>query len=113
MATAQNTESEGLPSSGVQHNPPFPGSILKEDVLPELGLTVGEAAEQLGISRAALSRVCNNKAAISPEMALRLEQWIDGPSADTWLKMQLNYDLWQLREKGAPKVERARPAVAA
>ena len=55
-------------------NPPHPGETLREDVLPELGLTVTEAADQLGVTRAALSRVLNGHAAISPEMALRLGQ---------------------------------------
>ena len=55
------------------YNPPHPGATLREDVLPALGLTVTEAAKQLGVTRAALSRVLNERAAISPEMALRLE----------------------------------------
>jgi addiction module HigA family antidote len=58
------------------HNPPHPGETLREDVLPALGLTVTEAAAQLGVTRAALSRVLNGRAAISPEMALRLEGWL-------------------------------------
>ena len=57
-------------------NPPHPGDTLREDVLPALGLTVTEAAAALGVTRAALSRVVNGKAAISPEMALRLERWL-------------------------------------
>ena len=50
------------------HNPPHPGETLRDDVLPALGLTVTDAATQLGVTRAALSRVLNGKAAISPEM---------------------------------------------
>lgn len=57
-------------------NPPHPGETLREDVLPALGLTVTEAATQLGVTRAALSRVLNGRAAISPVMALRLEGWL-------------------------------------
>ncbi len=55
------------------YNPPHPGSILKEDILPELDISITEAASQLGVSRVALSRVINGKAAISAEMAIRLE----------------------------------------
>ena len=88
------------------HNPPHPGEIIKLDLLPELKLTVTEAARQLGVTRAALSRVVNGKAAISPEMALRLAQWVPGPSAETWLKMQLAYDLWQAEQRPRPKIER-------
>lgn len=93
------------------HNPPHPGETLKEDVLPSLGLTITEAARQLGVTRAALSRVLNGRAAISPEMALRLEKWLDGPdngpSAEVWLRGQLAYDLWQARKKDLPPVRRA------
>jgi addiction module HigA family antidote len=69
-------------------------------VLPALGLTVTEAARQLGVSRVMLSRVINGKAGISADMALRLEAWLKtptggGPSAEMFLRMQANYDLWQ------------------
>ena len=69
-------------------NPPHPGETLREDVLPALGLTVTDAAAQLGVTRAALSRVLNGRAAISPEMALRIEGWLGvehGGSADAWM----------------------------
>jgi antitoxin HigA-1 len=92
------------------HNPPHPGETLRDDILPELGLTVTEAAAQLGVTRAALSRVLNGRAGISPEMALRLEAWLgaeNGGRADLWLAMQVAYDLWQARSKGMPRVERA------
>lgn len=92
------------------HNPPHPGETLREDVLPALGLTVTAAAKQLGVTRAALSRVLNGRAAISPEMALRLEGWLgveNGGSADLWIAQQGAYDLWQARNNGAPKVQRA------
>ncbi len=59
------------------YNPPHPGSILREDVMPALGITVTDAAKELGVSRAALPSVVNEKTAISPEMALRLEAWFD------------------------------------
>ena len=84
------------------HNPPHPGEILKEDVLPALGLSVTDAAEQLGVARPSLSRVLNGHAAISPEMAIRLEKWLgidNGGRADLWLAEQASYDLWQARSK--------------
>jgi len=92
------------------HNPPHPGETLREDVLPALGLTVTDAAAQLGVTRAALSRVLNGRAAISPEMALRLEGWLgvkNGGRADLWISQQAAHDLWQARKAGAPKVKRA------
>jgi addiction module HigA family antidote len=92
------------------HNPPHPGETLREDILPALGLTVTEAAKQLGVTRAALSRVINEHAAISPEMALRLEGWLgveNGGRADLWIGQQAAYDLCQARKTGMPKVQRA------
>ena len=61
-----------------KRKPTHPGETLREDVLPALGLTVTEAAAQLGVTRAALSRVLNGRAGISPEMALRIEKWLGG-----------------------------------
>jgi antitoxin HigA-1 len=84
------------------HNPPHPGETLREDILPALGLSVTEAAEQLGVARPTLSRVLNGHAAISPEMALRIEQWLgveNGGSAALWLAQQACYDLWHARSR--------------
>ena len=98
------------------HSPPHPGETLREDVLPALGLTVTDAAAQLGVTRAALSRVLNGRAAISTEMALRREGWLgvkNGGRADLWIAQQASYDLWQARKAGAPKVTRASALPAA
>ena len=95
---------------GRMYNPPHPGETLREDVLPALELTVTETAKQLGITRTALSRILNGHAGISPEMARRIEAWLGrehGGSAELWLGMQMDYDLWQAEQKPAPKVERA------
>lgn len=83
------------------HNPPHPAETLREDVLPELGLSVTQAAQQLGVSRGALSRLLNGKSAISPEMAIRLHRWLgkNSPSPESWLHQQANYDLWQTQQK--------------
>ena len=91
-------------------NPPHPGLTLRDDVLPALGLSVTEAAQQLGVARVSLSRVLNGRAAISPEMALRIEAWLGvehGGEARLWLAEQSAYDLWQVRRAGTPKVKRA------
>lgn len=85
---------------GTMHNPPHPGEILREDVLPEMGLSVTEAAKQIGVTRAALSRVLNGHAGISIEMALKIEKWLgveQGGRAEMWAGMQLDYDMWQAR----------------
>ncbi len=93
------------------HNPAHPGLTLRDDVLPALGITVTAAAEQLGVTRAALSRVLNAKAAISPEMALRIEAWLgveNGGNASIWLAEQSAYDLWKARKTIKPKVKHAK-----
>ena len=94
------------------HNPPpHPGKTLREDVLPALGLTATEAAAQLGVTRAALSRVLNCRATISSEMALRLEKWLgvkNGGCAELWIAEQASYDLWQARKIFNPKAQSAR-----
>ena len=88
-------------------NPPHPGLIIREDVLPDLGLSVTEAANQLGVSRVALSRAINGRAAISADMAIRLAQWLGG-SAETWLRAQAQYDLWHAEHDKKIKVNPVR-----
>lgn len=97
-------------------NPPHPGEALREDVLPALGLTVSEAARQLGVSRVALSRVLHGRAGISVDLARRLEAWLatehGGPTAESFLREQAAYDLWQLKQSvPLPAVQRARSKV--
>ena len=83
-------------------NPPHPGSVLR-DYLENVSITV--AADHLGVTRAALSRVINGKAGISAEMALRLADAL-GTSPDLWLGMQAQYDLWQAQKKRRTKLPR-------
>lgn len=85
------------------HNPPHPGEILREEVLAPLKLSVSEAAVRLGMSRVALSRVLNCRAAISPDLAVRLER-AGVSSARVWLGMQGAYDLWQAQQRPQPEV---------
>jgi addiction module HigA family antidote len=80
------------------HNPPHPGESLLEDVLPALGLTVTSAADQLGVSRVQLSRVLHGHSPITPQLALRLEKWLQGTSAEVWLNLQLAHDIWHARK---------------
>ena len=78
-------------------NPPHPGLSIKENCLEPLGLNVTEAAKVLGVARHTLSRVLNGHAAISPEMAIRLEKagW---SNAEFWLRRQNAYNLVQARK---------------
>jgi antitoxin HigA-1 len=87
-------------------NPPHPGLILKDTVLREDGgISVKEFAEKLGMTRTAISRVVNGKASISPELAIRLAAFLN-ITARSWLTMQAEYDLWQIRKKRRPKIQR-------
>ncbi len=75
------------------HNPAHAGEILRYDVLEPLGISMSEAASKLGISRKTLSKICNAKGSITPDMAVRLELALGKPSANHWLKLQSAYDL--------------------
>ena len=73
-------------------NPPHPGRIVRDELLEPFGLTVGQAAEALGVSRPHLSNLLNEKAGITPQMAIRLSKAL-GNDADFWLRLQRQYDL--------------------
>lgn len=85
------------------YNPPHPGEVLQDTVLAEGRISVTEFARKLGVSRVALSRVVNGRAAVSADMALRLGAALGG-SAESWLQMQAAYDLWQAAKKRKVKV---------
>ena len=87
-------------------NPVHPGRIVRHDCLEPLGLSVTDAAKILGVTRQALNNVVNAKSGISPEMAIRLAKAF-GSTAETWLQMQLAYDLAAARkDEGKIKVRR-------
>ncbi len=94
-------------------DPPHPGRSVRENCLEPLGLNVTEAARVLGVARHTLSRVLNGHAAISPEMAIRLEKagW---SNAEFWLRRQTTYDLSQARKNESRiDVRRYKPQPAA
>jgi addiction module HigA family antidote len=84
------------------HDPPHPGEIIRE-YLGEM--SVSAAAEHLGVGRVSLSRVLNGKAAVSPEMAIRLAAAFGTSSAEVWLGMQARYDLWQIQKRNRVRVK--------
>ena len=93
-------------------NPPHPGPGIRDD-LDALGLSVSMAAKGLGVSRQQLYNLLRGRSAITAEMAVRLEKGIGG-TADTWLRMQLAYDLAQVRKREDEiKVEPMAPRIAA
>ena len=76
------------------HNPPHPGGVIRRQCLEPMGLTIPQAAQDLGITRQALSEVLNERKGLSPELASRLAE-VFGSTAETWLGMQMAYDQWQ------------------
>ena len=87
-------------------NPCHPGEVIKHECLGALGLTITEAAKGLGVTRQALSSVLNGKTRVSVDMAIRLTKAF-GSTPETWLGMQMAYDLWHARDKAKEiKVER-------
>jgi addiction module HigA family antidote len=79
--------------------PVHPGAILREDIIKEMRISITQAAKGLNVSRKQLSEVVNETASISPEMAVRLESGF-GVSAEFWLDMQKNFDIWRVRTSG-------------
>lgn len=93
-------------------NPARPGEIIRDEVLAPLGLSVTAAAAALGVARPTLSNLLNGKAALSPEMAIRIEKAF-GPKADHLLRVQLAYDLAEVRgREGEIKVGPFKPQQA-
>lgn len=77
--------------------PPHPGELIRTEIIESLGLSVSRAAEILKVRRATLSDLLHGKAALTPEMALRIEKAF-GPDMDHLLRMQLAYDVAQTRQ---------------
>ncbi len=80
------------------HNPPQPGEIIRDQCLEPLGLTVTAAAKGLGVTRKALSELLNGHSGVSPEMAIRLSKAFGG-TPETWLRLQMQYDLCQAEKR--------------
>lgn len=86
--------------------PAHPGQFIRMEVIEPLGLSVTDAAKVLGVTRPALSALLNGHAALSPEMAIRIEKAF-GPKMDTLLRMQTAYEIAEARDReGAIKVKR-------
>ena len=99
--------SQPLLKIGMQ--PSHPGAFIRSEILDELNLSVSKAAEALGVRRATLSDLVNEKAALSPEMALRIEKAF-GVNMDTLLRMQAWFDSYAMRQQaGTIRVQRYTP----
>jgi len=95
--TFYNNIMDTIEETELMYNPCHPGAVLKEDVLKPLNMTVTEFAQKIKISRQVLSGILNEKIGISPAMALKLAKALN-TSPDSWLNMQVKYDLWQAKQ---------------
>ena len=85
--------------------PTHPGEILREDVLPALGITQGELAEKLGVSRRTISEVLHGRRPVTADMALRIGRFC-GNGPEIWLRMQSALDLWELERSNSASYRR-------
>jgi addiction module HigA family antidote len=95
-----------------QIRPTHPGEMLREDFLPDYGLTVTALARSIGVSRQSVNELLRTRRGISPEMALRLGRFF-GNSPEFWLNAQRAVDLWDAAQAIADEVERIQPAQVA
>jgi addiction module HigA family antidote len=112
MSTTWTTTDVSYPERSLSRPPTHPGAVLRLDVLPALGLTQGQLAERLGVSRLTVSQVLNEHRSVSAALAVKLEGLLDIP-AEQWLSMQQALDLWQARRLGAEQRTSSSPEVTA
>jgi addiction module HigA family antidote len=93
-------------------HPAHPGEMLREDFLPDYGLTVMSLAQALGVSRQTINEIIRERRAVSPEMALRLSR-LFGNSPEFWLNAQRAVDLWEAQRVSRIKILRIKPLPAA
>ena len=103
---------EYLVKHSPKRRPTHPGAILREDVLPAMTISVSEFARGLGVSRQVLHKILAETHGITPEMALRIGEFL-GNGPELWLRMQQDYDLWQTRNAMKPALDKIRRNKAA
>jgi addiction module HigA family antidote len=98
-----------IPNRGeMKRRPTHPGEMLREDFLPDFGLTVAALADALGVSRQTFNELLRGRRALSPEMALRLAQ-LFGNSAEFWVNVQRAVDLWDASQSLGERLGRIKP----
>jgi len=101
-----------ISNTGIKRRPTHPGEMLREDFLPDYGLTVSGLAEAVGVSRQSVNELLRERRAVSPAMALRLAR-LFGNSPEFWLNAQRAVDLWDASKAIRKDVRRIRPLNAA
>ena len=99
-------QSEGM--TLITQRPPHPGEFLREDYIPECGLTVPTLAEKLGVSKQTVNELVRERRAVSPDMALRLGR-LFGTTAQYWMNLQRNVDLWDSFEASGDALKQIEP----
>jgi addiction module HigA family antidote len=99
-------------TAGMHRKPTHPGEMLREDFIPDYGLTVAGLAESLGVSRQSVNELLRERRAVSPEMALRLGR-LFGNSPEFWLNAQRAVDLWNAAKTVKEEIDRIKPLNAA
>ena len=97
---------------GMKRRPTHPGEMLREDYLPDYGLTVSNLAKAIGVSRQSINELLRERRSVSPEMALRLARLFDN-SPEFWLNAQQAVDLWDAAQAIQNDVIRIRPLAPA
>ena len=90
------------------HKPLHPGVIIRDILIDNTDLTIGKAASRLGVTRTTLSRLLNQHAGVSPEMALRLSKLLN-TSIEMWINLQSQYDIWNVAHQSISGIERIVP----
>jgi antitoxin HigA-1 len=99
-------------TTGLKRKPTHPGEMLREDFLPDYGLTVSSLAAAIGVSRQSINEILRERRSVSPEMALRLAR-LFGNSPEFWLNAQRAVDLWEATQAIESDVARIQPLVVA
>ena len=84
-------------------NPPHPGAVIK-DILENVPMTVGEFATHIGISRNTLSRILNERGAVTPDVSIRIAEAFGQAQTDIWLRIQTKYDYWHAKQAKRTRV---------
>jgi len=92
--------------------PTHPGEILKELYLDELGVTISEFADHIGVSRKAISAIVNGRKSVTPEMALRFSMAFPNTTPESWTNLQRNYDLWTVEKNLEKEISHITPVLA-
>ena len=103
---ANKMQSEGM--TIITKRPPHPGEFLREDYLPECELSIAALAKKLGVSKQTVNELVRERRAVSPDMALRLGR-LFGTTAQYWLNLQRNVDLWDSLELNRENIEQVQP----